>query len=167
MTAAALGCTSSQDEHSESHDAGVLFAFDAWGSSCDGFGSDALSSDAFGSDAFGSDATAVCNCMPSRAVSFANDVQPIFQSCTGEVCHSAQWADPAVAYASLVGQPSKECCGERPIVSPCNPEQSYLYQKISGVDLCGGARMPLEAAPLSSQAIATIYDWICSGAPHN
>ncbi len=90
---------------------------------------------------------------------FAHDIQPIVNGCTGEVCHGAP------TYEWLVGQPTQECCDHRDRVQPGDPAKSYLVTKLSGVDLCAGRRMPYGGSPLPANEQATIVAWICAGAP--
>jgi hypothetical protein len=51
-------------------------------------------------------------------------------------------------------------------VAPNNPNNSYLFQKINGTASVG-PQMPLGAAPLGSDQINLVRDWILSGAPNN
>jgi hypothetical protein len=53
------------------------------------------------------------------------------------------------------------------IVKPGDPSASYLVDKLLGVDLCSGARMPPQGTPLSDASMATIAAWICQGAANN
>lgn len=104
-------------------------------------------------------------------VSFAADIQPIFtNTCTGSRCHSG--ARPAAgldltegqAHGDLVGVPA-DCPDGRLLVAPGEPEASYLVDKLRGVNLCRGSRMPSGGdPPLSEDTIALIEDWICGGA---
>ena len=99
-------------------------------------------------------------CTPSRKRDFATEVQPLFASCSGELCHSFT----AQLLATEVGLPAAECCGRRPFIAAGAPERSYLLDKLRGQSLCAGARMPLDQPPLSDAQIQTISDWICEGA---
>jgi hypothetical protein len=91
-------------------------------------------------------------------VHYSVDVAPIFGSCSGELCHDA-WK-----YATTVGVLSVECCDQRKLVDPGRPTQSYLLQKLEGVDLCGysSAMPPGTNAPQS--VIDVVQSWICLGA---
>jgi hypothetical protein len=53
------------------------------------------------------------------------------------------------------------------LVSPGNPDQSYLVHKIDGRAGIQGVRMPQLAAALSATEIATIRQWIQNGAPND
>lgn len=52
-------------------------------------------------------------------------------------------------------------------VEPGNPEDSYLFMKITGATGIVGSRMPLGRSPLSSEEIETIRQWIEDGAQNN
>ena len=110
--------------------------------------------------------------MTAGPVSFAADVQPIFdRSCGGNACHAG--VNPAegldlgagVSHGELVGVPAGQC-GERLRVSPGDPEASYLVDKLRGVDLCAGTRMP-KSGSLPAAEIQIIADWIAQGAEDN
>ena len=101
---------------------------------------------------------------PTTAVSFQHDVVPLVGQCGGEQCHAG--IGTSWPYASLVDVPAAEC-SDRVYVKPGDPHDSYLVQKLDGVDLCSGSRMPLLGTPLSADDIATITTWICQGAANN
>lgn len=108
----------------------------------------------------------------ASALSFSADVQPIFDaSCSANACHDgvnpAEGLDlrASSAHASLVGVPASQC-GERLRVTPGDPEASYLIDKLRGVDLCSGSRMP-KGAPLPAAQVQVIADWVAQGAPDN
>jgi stigma-specific protein Stig1 len=113
----------------------------------------------------------VCSCGPT--VSFANQVQPIFSaSCASAGCHTG--VKPAAslslssgyAYAALVNVPASSCSG-RIRVTPSAVPQSYLMNKLLGIDICSGTQMPKTGAALATSEINTISAWICEGAPKN
>jgi hypothetical protein len=87
-------------------------------------------------------------------------------TCTA--CHAGAGAplglrlEEGASYAMLVNAPSVEA---PPLlrVAPGAPDASYLIQKLEGTAAVG-ARMPLNAPPLSSETIATIRQWITNGA---
>lgn len=104
------------------------------------------------------------SCQPSRSVSYADDVVPIFgKNCSGEVCHSGAWGG-AGAHRTLVDVTARECCDGRKLVRPGDPKDSYVIQKLRGTDLCNGGKMPL-GRTIDERDVATIEDWICEGAP--
>ncbi len=102
------------------------------------------------------------------SVDFAANVYPIFAAagCGSSNCHGG--GDPArgldlssaaAALADLVSVPANEC-GERLRVAPGAPESSYLINKLTGVDMCEGERMPRGGAALSAPQLDTIRAWI-------
>ena len=111
---------------------------------------------------------------PERVgVSFSTQVQPLFtEHCAA--CHSAAAAQGGLvleagsAYESLVGVPSGQV--ELMLVTAGDPQASYLIHKLEGTqgDVGGyGARMPLTGAPLTSEQMGLIRDWITQGAKDN
>lgn len=113
----------------------------------------------------------VCTCTDVAPVSFANDVQPIFtKSCAYGMCHPNGAGAVGLqlgigkAYGSLVGVESAGCGDEgRARVVPGQPADSYLVDKLLGVRLCSGSRMPGDQG-LPAEKIQTMIDWICAGA---
>jgi hypothetical protein len=70
------------------------------------------------------------------------------------------------AYGNLVGAAS-DCPDGRPRVTAGLPDSSYLINKLTGVDMCRGGRMPLRSGALSTAQIDLVRSWICAGAPNN
>ncbi len=109
----------------------------------------------------------------SRGVSFANQVQPIFnESCASFFCHGGPFAgeglrlDTGNAYQDLVNVASKGCPSNL-LVKPSAPEESYLVFKIEGTGPCfEGDPMPIMGS-LSAEEIKTIRTWISEGALDN
>ena len=112
------------------------------------------------SDPEASASPADANCTVTRSVTFSQDVFPITRGCAGEVRHA--WTPSA-----MVGIAAYECCDGRPIVKAGDPAGSYILDKLSGMHICRGARMPLGGKALSSADMQTIADWICAGALDN
>jgi hypothetical protein len=107
------------------------------------------------------------DCGTGRKVSFRDDVQPLLAAhCTGEICHESSWATSKTEYADLVNTATPGCCDGRKRVDPVHPDRSYLLEKLRGVDLCAGRRMPLSGSVTPAQ-IAEIAHWICQGAPND
>jgi hypothetical protein len=100
-----------------------------------------------------------------RDVELARDVEPIFMSaCSGEFCHRLTTASRA--YSFLVNQASTECDDSRPLVTPGDPDRSYVVDKILDRNLCAGHPMPRGMANrLTADEVETIVAWICEGAP--
>ena len=110
-----------------------------------------------------------CPASPGREVQFSRDVQPILMStCSGEFCHGLAMTSASRAYAFLVNQSSFECDGLRPLVTPGDPDRSYVMDKVLGRNLCAGHAMPrgLENR-LSGDEVRTLTRWICEGAPND
>ena len=107
-----------------------------------------------------------------QAVSFANQIQPIFDAnCT--VCHiSGGIADTIMhlnaeeAFDALVGQPSVQDASLTRVVAG-DSSASLLFEKVDSNSPSVGARMPLGGAALSDADIALIRDWIDQGAENN
>jgi mono/diheme cytochrome c family protein len=102
------------------------------------------------------------------AVSFANDIQPIFDAnCVG--CHGAGASGgldlrAAGSRAALVNVPAAGYTGTR--VVPGDPLVSILYRKLQG-DPTTGARMPFGGAALPPAQVQLVHDWIEQGALAN
>lgn len=108
----------------------------------------------------------------TTAVSFANDVYPIFNAygCTG--CHPSNGglslASVSVAYANLVNvnqQASPGCASITKRVLPNDANQSVLYRRVAGATC--GERMPRGGSPLLPADVQKIMDWINQGALNN
>jgi hypothetical protein len=113
-----------------------------------------------------------CACA-DEIISLASTVGPLFvNNCALGGCHAPPHVQLGLdlrdgnAHASLVGVASSQC-GTKPRVDPGNPGNSYLLDKLHGVDLCDGFQMPLNTEPLSPADIELISDWICQGAQNN
>lgn len=118
----------------------------------------------------------MCQC-GSETVSFAGDLQPIFNaSCASAGCHDGGPGRPGPmggkssldltdgsSFASLLNATSN--CG--PVVVPGDPEGSLLIGKLTGLALCTGSQMPKGDPPLADNLIDTIATWICQGAEDN
>jgi len=110
----------------------------------------------------------VCTC-GTASVAFAEVQTILTQSCATAGCHAGSFPkeglnlDATNAYAELVNKPASQCNDGRLFVSPGNPNESYLINKMMGVDLCFGKRMPAALA-LGDAKIQTVADWICGGA---
>lgn len=84
-------------------------------------------------------------------------------------CHAGAAAplglrlDEASAYAMLVNAPSVEVPSLNR-VTPGDPNNSYLIQKLEGRAAVGG-QMPLGQPPLPASTINVIRQWIANGAP--
>ena len=68
------------------------------------------------------------------------------------------------AYDSLVGVASSQGTA---YITAGDPDNSYLYRKITGASGIEGLRMPRVGDPLSDELIAAVRAWIEAGAPNN
>lgn len=119
-----------------------------------------------------------CECPPNATATLSGDVQPIFnQSCGGGggTCHFKLAPSGMLSlkqgesFGSLVNSNSFQCAskGGRKFIEPGDPGNSYLIDKLQGIQLCSGVRMPSGAAKLPDATIETIVNWVCAGAPNN
>jgi hypothetical protein len=113
-----------------------------------------------------------CSC-GGASVSFSATVLPILtSSCASNGCHKG--ANPqqnldltaAGAYQDLVNVPAQQCNDGRKRVLPGDASQSYLIDKMLGINMCAGTQMPKQNK-LPSEQIDTVVSWICAGAPNN
>lgn len=125
-----------------------------------------------------STATTGCESASGEPVSFANDIQPIFQaSCGGaNSCHFKSLASgglslkASAAHDALVGKASKvSACGDKTLVVPGDVAQSYLIDKLlyTGKPEICGVRMPYQKPKLADAQIQTLVAWICQGAKND
>lgn len=70
------------------------------------------------------------------------------------------------AYSNLVNVTATECSNGLKRVLPGDPSQSYIIDKLLGVSLCYGSKMPKTGSVTQSE-INLISSWICAGAPNN
>ena len=113
-----------------------------------------------------------CTC-GAASVSFSAAVQPILTaSCATNGCHKGNMPAASLnltsgqSYSKLVNVTTSQCADGRKRVSPGQPSESYLIDKLMNVDLCFGTQMPKQGTIPQAQ-IQTISDWICAGAPNN
>ena len=94
--------------------------------------------------------------------------------CLSAGCHDAAGQaaglvlDAGVSYGDLVGvMPTNPIAAARGLlrVTPGDPEQSYLYVKLSAAGGVLGSRMPLGQPPLPADEIELVRSWILDGAP--
>jgi len=112
-----------------------------------------------------------CDCGPD--VSFAGQVEPLLtEGCTSMGCHGFPMPKEdldlraGTGHGDLVGVGAMQCDG-RLRVAPGDPGSSYLVDKLLGVNLCSGSRMPKDPPPFDPADIELISNWICQGAPNN
>lgn len=118
--------------------------------------------------------SSACSC--GGPVSFSTQIEaPILATtCAVAGCHtgttpsSGLVLDVGKAYAALVGVAATTCSvGDKKLVDPGVVDNSYLYNRVAGKGLCGGARMPKGRPPLTDAQVDLFRAWICSGAPNN
>lgn len=109
----------------------------------------------------------------NASVSFSAVVQPILVStCATIGCHRSPMPKEGMnlsagsAYGALVDVAASQCDDGRLRVAPGDPANSYLVDKILGVDLCSGSKMPkMSSVPVGD--LEAISNWICGGALDN
>ncbi|MCB9058191.1 MAG: hypothetical protein H6627_06455 [Calditrichae bacterium] len=69
-----------------------------------------------------------------------------------------------LAYNNLVNKPSTQGLD---YIEPGDPDNSYLYKKITGAASISGARMPRGQSPLPQAVTDSIRVWILNGALNN
>jgi len=112
------------------------------------------------------DASLQITCNNPAVVSFQTDVAPLINHCSGDACHNILGQPLTWPRTMLVNAPSN-CNDHRVLVKPGDPAASYLIQKLSGVNMCGGVRMPMRGTYFSDANMRKIEDWICQGAADN
>lgn len=118
--------------------------------------------------------------------SFERDVQPIFTAnCAILVCHTVgadgtnppiqgEDLDPGAAYSNIVNVVAREGSMinepniKRADATSTDPMKSYVWRKITGVNIFGSQMPPAQAQrTLTVDQIQTIEDWIVEGAQNN
>jgi hypothetical protein len=117
----------------------------------------------------------VCVCDPTP-VSYSSDIAPRFTTGCGPGCHVYTNAATGSAglnlalvhsHKDLVGVTASQCRDGRQRVVPGDPAASYLMDKMLGVDMCSGVRMPKGRQMWSATDLAMLGRWICQGALDN
>jgi hypothetical protein len=113
-----------------------------------------------------------CSCGTTVAKLSAIQAATFGPSCTGGGCHSKVGMKPpaegldlssaALSFQSLVGKPSSTCGGKTRVV-PGDVANSYLMNKLTGIGMCTGSKMP-KGAGLAATEIDAARNWICNGA---
>ncbi len=111
---------------------------------------------------------------PGRAISLADDVQPIFDThCS--TCHfpGSSFASgleldlrPGATHASAVNV-AAETDDQLKLIVPGDAQASLLFLKVLLDDPPAGQRMPLFSARLTEAELQVIEDWIADGAQDN
>jgi mono/diheme cytochrome c family protein len=104
---------------------------------------------------------------PSETVSFAGDVQPIFDgscvACHGPSGNAGLDLRPGVSHGNLVGVQAAQSPLAR--VEPGDPAASWLHLKLTGQQDVGTAMPPGD--PLAGDRLDLIRTWIDEGAANN
>lgn len=104
---------------------------------------------------------------PPLTISFGDDIQPIFdQSCAG--CHGIGGQagldlGVGVSHGNLVGVASTQ--SSRPLVAPGQPDQSWLYLKLTGQQDAGTEMPP--GGSIGAANLDLVRAWIEEGALDN
>ena len=106
-------------------------------------------------------------------MTLSGEVQPIFtNSCAISGCHTGANAQRGLnlsvgqTYANVLNVPSRELSTMN-LVTPGEPDNSYLVHKVQGTHLgVGGSgfQMPIGRSPLTQTEIDLIRAWITAGA---
>lgn len=100
---------------------------------------------------------------------------PLFDAsgCGTSRCHGGMrpaadldMSSATVTYAELVGVLSIQCSNQQ-LVAPGQPGSSYLVNKLTGMGMCSGSRMPKQAAAFTTTQVDVVRAWIGNGAPNN
>lgn len=108
---------------------------------------------------------------PDPSATFTRVKSEVLPSCGAPGCHGAIAPQqnlvltPDRAYANLVNVPSTEAAS-LVRVKPNDPDNSYMFRKITGVGITGG-QMPLGGPYLGDAQISLVRDWIRRGAPND
>lgn len=105
---------------------------------------------------------------PDEGTTFSFVQENVFDlSCALSGCHSGSTfpdLSSGQAYASIVDAISSQ--GFK-LIAPGDPDNSYLYIKITAGPDMSGSRMPQGGAPLPATTTDAIRDWIERGAPND
>jgi hypothetical protein len=129
-------------------------------------GSDGTSSSSSGGQGGGA---GLLSCAGAGKATLSGDVQPIFNAQCVQ-CHGGPQPQDGLdlqagkAWGSTVNVSSIECGTN--YVTPNEPSQSYLVNKVTGIHICSDDQMPLGGMFPMAQ-MQTIIDWVCSGAPND
>lgn len=90
------------------------------------------------------------------------------QVLSGCGCHSAgagglTFGNEQATYNALVNIASR--CGGRPLVTPGDPANSFLHDKVANASPACGSRMPRGGRALPAATVQILTDWIAAGAP--
>ena len=99
---------------------------------------------------------------PAGPLTFTADILPIFEvSCLD--CHPGWGASPDQVYTYLTTQ-SRDGYA---LITPNDPDQSYVYLKVALATPPRGAQMPLQLSNVSASDLASVQSWIQGGAAND
>lgn len=89
------------------------------------------------------------------------------QSCAFSGCHVSGSVNPDLSGNSHNNIVNKVSSTGMNYITPNDPANSYLLQKIQGSSGISGLRMPLNASPIPQNNIDAVIQWINDGAQNN
>jgi hypothetical protein len=99
---------------------------------------------------------------PAGPLTFTADILPILEvSCLD--CHPGWGGSPDQVYTYLTTQ-SRDGYA---LITPNDPDQSYLYLKVASATPPRGAQMPLQVPNVSASELAAVRSWIEAGAAND
>ena len=108
----------------------------------------------------------------SSATFSAVQAQIFNTSCAFSGCHAGSSPSQGMnlsegmAYGNIVNVPSSQQSSlDR--IEPNEPEESYLYLKVTNDQSISGGRMPAGGGPLAQDLVDLLRDWIERGAPND
>ena len=102
------------------------------------------------------------------APTFTNIQENILnKSCAFSGCHSAGSVNPNLSDNAFQNIVNKQSSTGTNYITPNDPANSYLLQKVIGASGINGSRMPLNNSALSQENIDAITEWINDGAKDN
>lgn len=94
--------------------------------------------------------------------------QEVFNpSCALSGCHAGSQRPDLRAGNALANIVDVASSRGTPYITAGDPDNSYLYLKVSGASGISGGRMPRGRPALSSAVLDAMREWIESGAPNN
>jgi hypothetical protein len=111
-------------------------------------------------------------CIPEIERNIADIQASVFDiSCTASACHNDQFraemltlTSAEVSLDNLIDVEAVQM--SKPRVEPNNVENSYIIDKLLGVDIAPGTeQMPFGGIPLCDAKIEAVTEWIAIGAP--
>lgn len=108
----------------------------------------------------------------ASTVSYANDIVPLFieTNCLSTACHggivpSSRFDLRTYESTFIAGDDARQIGACE--ITPGDPDNSFLMEKLRSADPRVGLQMPLEREPLTAAQLAIIETWIREGAQNN